>query len=157
MLFSNGILFTTESKLRKPTFLLKKVALHAKAVQEGSSEPLVLGSLASYRTITHASDVAAAIQIVLAQPRGDNYLICASNSQTTEELVLTIYKQHGILLEKRDSDFYNRETGGLIIKTNRDQHMREELCVNITGHCQRVAGLGWKPVYAVTDILADMS
>ena len=155
--FSNGILFTTESKLRKPTFLLKKVALHAKAVQDGSNEPLVLGSLTSYRTITHASDVAAAIQLVLAQPRGDNYLICAPNSQTTEELVVVIYKQHGILLEKRDTDFYNRETGALVVKTNRNQHSRMEACVKITGHCQRLAGLGWKPAYTVADVLADMS
>lgn len=155
--FSNGILFTTESKQRKPTFLLKKVALHAKAVQEGSSEPLVLGSLTSYRTITHAADVATAIQLLLAQPQGDNYLICTPNSQTTEELVLAIYKHHGILLEKRDSDFYNRETGILVVKTDRARHSRTEDCVNITGCCKKLIALGWKPSYDVAGILADMS
>lgn len=155
--FSNGVLFTTESKLRKPTFLLKKVALHATQVQTGLYEPLVLGRLDSFRTITHAEDVANAIRIILDQPQGDTYLICASNHQTVEDLVLATYSRHGIILEKRDAGFYNTKDSRLIVKTNSDQHGRDEQCIDITGQPTKLRNIGWNPAYKVADILADMS
>jgi len=155
--FSNGVLFTTESKLRKPSFLLKKVAIHAAQVQTGTYEPLILGRLDSSRTITHTEDVANAIRIILDQPQGDTYLICASNHQTVESLVLATYSYRGIILEKRDSCFYNTKDGQLVLRVNSDQHKRNELCVNITGHATKLRALGWNPAYTVADVIADMS
>ena len=52
MNFSNGVIFTTESPLKKQLFLLNKIANHIKAFKTGDMvTPLVLGNLDSYRNI----------------------------------------------------------------------------------------------------------
>jgi GDP-D-mannose dehydratase len=73
--FSNGILFTTESPLKSKQFLLNKVSDH---IKNRISEPLNVGNLDSYRNIIHASDVASAINVIISQNYGDNYVICGN-------------------------------------------------------------------------------
>lgn len=62
---SNGIIFTTESKLKSEEFLLKKVSTHLKKWKNNKIDVfLELGNLDSYRNIIHASDVASSIKVI---------------------------------------------------------------------------------------------
>ena len=86
--FSNGVIFTTESKLKRPEFLLNKVASHIQSWKSGNRTTLTVGKLDSYRNIIHASDVASAIHTIISQNRGDNYVICGETSHKMYDLVL---------------------------------------------------------------------
>jgi GDP-D-mannose dehydratase len=148
--FSNGVVFTTESRYRKPHFLLRKVADHAKQWRTSHSV-LQLGSLDSYRNIVHASDVADAIVLILAQPTGANYNICGDESVKVEYLVKTIYALHGIELVQTGACYVDSASGLPVIHTG--NHFRAEVS-NITGVNTYLRALGWSP-RSVHDTLRD--
>lgn len=134
--FSNGVLFTVESELKRPEFLLNKVTQHAK---EWNGSVLELGSLSSYRNILHATDAAKAIKIIIEQPKGDDYLICGQESFCVEDLVLQIYKKYGIIVNKQGID----ENGVQVFKIRATTTEFDSQPTNITGRADKLASLGW--------------
>ena len=114
--FSNGVLFTTESPLKKTTFLLNKVAQHIKEWQNGNQYTLTVGNLDSYRNIIQASDVANAIHIILSQDKGDNYNICGNKSRLVYDLVVELYENAGINVIKKENILYNGDKEVVIIQ-----------------------------------------
>jgi GDP-mannose 4,6-dehydratase len=114
--FSNGVLFTTESPLKKPTFLLNKVAQHIKEWQNGNQYVLYVGNLDSYRNIIQAADVANAIHIILSQDKGDNYNICGDESKLVYDIVVELYENAGITIVKKDNVLYDGEKEVVIIQ-----------------------------------------
>ncbi len=153
--FSNGILFTTESRYRKNNFLLRKVFHHAKAWKAGQKSVLPLGSLDSYRNIIHADDVAEAIVRILRQEVGGNYVICGEEIRKVEELVKRIYGFFGIVLEKEGTYYVDTASG------NRERVLEigavlREGSSHINGMASRLKSLGWVPKYGVDDILRDV-
>jgi GDP-D-mannose dehydratase len=149
--FSNGVLFTTESRNRKGHFLLRKIADHARTWHT-TYDVLHLGSLSSYRPILHAKDAADAIVRILQHPDGNTYNICGSESLKVEELVIRMYRQFGIHLVKTDTGFVDDKTGLPVIEIGKQ--LRAE-STNITADMSRLAALGWHQTYSVDDILAD--
>jgi len=146
--FSNGVLFTTESPLKKPVFLLNKVADHIREWKEGKTEPLHVGNLDSYRNVIHASDVANAIHVIVSQKEGDDYLICGEESHKVYDLVTKLYSLAGIEVEKRDDNvlyevgtdtkiviIQDLQSGGLDVKPT-----------DIRGNAIKLKGLGWSPI-----------
>jgi len=89
--FSNGIIFTTESKDKGDNFLLKKISNHIKDWKSGNRDPLEIGNLDSYRNIIHVSDVVSAIHTIINQNRGDTYLICNDNGNQMRDYVEKMY------------------------------------------------------------------
>lgn len=152
--FFNGVLFTTESRYRKNNFLLRKVFQHALGWSRGAKSVLQLGSLESYRNISHADDVAQAIVCMLGQEVGGNYVICNEDLWKVEDLVLKIYKLFGIELKKEGYYF--------VIDDNEKEkvleigHNLRENATRIHGMAEKLKKLGWVPRYSVDDILRDV-
>ena len=151
--FSNGVIFTTESKLRSEQFLFKKVAVHARHYKKNPTT-LSLGSLESWRNLNHAADVAEAIRLIVNQPFGSTYVICGTNFHKVEDLVIDMYKCFGIALDRGDNCLINKETGAIVIT------MGSSLRSNITkidGRATLLHQLGWIPKYTCQTILEDLS
>jgi len=155
--FSNGVIFTTESNIKKPIFLLNKVAKHIKTWNTSEiREPLVLGPLESYRNILHVKDVVAAIKCIIRQPIGDTYLICNTYSTQINDLVIKLYLNNRILLNKRENIFYDSITNLPIIIIN-DSLGNDVLNTNIQGYPHKLLELGWTPNVSIDDILDELS
>ena len=150
--FSNGILFMTESKLRSSQFLLKKVALHAKEYKQ-HKKPIHLGGLDSWRNMNHASDVARAIHMILNEIHGNNYVICSSNFYKVEDVIIDIYKQVDIILEKKDNHFVDVDTNEIVICIG--SSLRNTI-TKINGNPERLTQLGWKPTYTLQMIINEL-
>ena len=153
MPFSNGVLFMTESKQRSENFLLKKVANHAKQWQAGGV-PLTLGNLESYRNINHCQDIADAIRIILEQPVGDSYVVCGTNFEKVEDLVIQVYRQFNIALGKQDLSLVDLATGSPVVILG--SCLRSSITA-INGNCVKLRALGWNPKYSTKDILDDIA
>lgn len=154
--FSNGIIFTTESKRKKPVFLLNKVVQHIKNWQLGKKDLLSLGNLDSHKNILHASDVATAIKIIIEQEKGDNYLICNSESHKILDLVLELYSRSGIELEKKENKFCDTKSSLIVFQIETNQIGIDTTPINILGKPEKLRQLGWKPNVSINDILNEI-
>lgn len=151
--FSNGVIFSSESKLKKPTFLLNKVANHIKEWNSGTKVPLTVGNLDSYRNILHASDVAKAICVIVSRDVGDSYLICGEYVYKVLDLVKSLYSKAGIEL---DDSLCEVSTGVPVVITTNGSLNCEDVPTNISGNCVKLRNLGWSPIMSVDDILSEL-
>lgn len=154
--FSNGIIFTTESNKKKPVFLLNKVAQHIKNWKKGEVDILKVGNLDSYKNILHATDVANAIKTIVEQEKGDNYLICSKEKHKILDLVLKLYSQGGIELEKKENIFFEKETGLQVLVIENNQLGIDSMPINIIGNPTKLAALGWEPQISIDNILEEL-
>ena len=153
--FSNGIIFTVESSLKKPIFLLNKISNHIKN-WINNKQPLYVGNLDSYRNIIHASDVANAIFYILEQQSGNNYLICNDNSYKIIDLVKSLYSRSNINLIKDDNILYDSNTKLPIIIIEDHQISFEQEPTNISGTANNLKNIGWKPLVSIENILDEI-
>jgi GDP-mannose 4,6-dehydratase len=151
--FSNGVIFTTESKLKKPIFLLNKVANHVKDWKDGNKTALIVGNLDSQRNIIHASDVANAIHTILSQENGSTYLICGDETNKVYDLVVQLYTLSGIEVEKRENGLYETCTGLELMKIQDTPLGVDSTLINIRGQSKKLKELGWKVSMNVESIL----
>jgi GDP-mannose 4,6-dehydratase len=148
--FSNGVIFTTESPLKKPHFLLNKVAKHIEECKTSDHiTPLVVGDLNSYRNILHASDVANAIHLIISQENGDDYLICNTESHKVYDLVLQKYANAGIELEARGNILYKQCTDTQVVIIAHIYSGTDIQPTNIKGYPTKLLGIGWVPTKSI--------
>jgi GDPmannose 4,6-dehydratase len=153
--FSNGIIFTTESKRKNNNFLLKKISNHIKSWKTGERLLLEIGNLDSYRNIIHVLDVISAIHIIINQDVGDTYLICSDNVKQINSYVEEMYKLAGIELVKVDNKYIEKNTGLDVLVINNKFIGIDTKPTSITGNQSKLKHLGWIPQFSINDILYE--
>ena len=151
--FSNGILFTVESKHKVGDFLLKKSSIHANK-WKNDNVPIKLGSIDSYRNIIHASDAAKAIKLILEQPIGDTYIISGNESIKILDLVLKVYSNNGIPIVVKDNVLYSGDKIVASIETTNNGI--DTVPIDIRGNSDKLKQLGWNPIYTIEDIIKEL-
>ena len=154
--FSNGVIFTTESPLKSPQFLLNKVAAHIREWKQGNKTPLQVGILDSHRNILHASDVANAIHMIISQEKSNTYLICNDLSHKVYDLVVLLNSLSGIDIEKRGNDLYEKSSSLQTIIIKDIQLGFDSTPTNIRGEATKLKELGWKPLQSIEKILEEL-
>jgi GDP-mannose 4,6-dehydratase len=154
--FSNGVIFTTESPLKRPEFLLNKVAAHIRNWKNGNRDVLKVGNLDSYRNIIHAVDVATAIRLIVSQEKGDDYLICGDQSYQMIDLVMKLFKEAGIDVCHKDNMLYEVATGFEIVCIENRQLGFDSTPTNIRGEASRLKSLGWQTTISVEQYFEEL-
>jgi GDP-D-mannose dehydratase len=149
--FSNGILFTTESKHRKSHFLLKKIANYINDFKNGNIYTLKLGNLFSYRNFIHAYDVANSIDHIIRQSDGNNYVICNYSSYLVFDVVKKMFELANINIRIKDTYILDDKNNILI---EFSENKRNE--TNIQGYPQGLLDIGWKPQFNIENIIHDL-
>lgn len=153
--FSNGILFTVESKYKGDAFLLNKVAKHAKK-WKNDNIPLTVGSLSSFRDIIHAHDVASAVHVITNQSFGNDYLICSGNSNKILDLVLKIYTANSIELYEKDNIYYDKIMHKEVLIIEKKNNGLDTTPIDIRGNAENLKKLGWVPEYSIDNIIHEI-
>ncbi len=151
--FSNGTLFTIESKYKTGNFLLRKITDHAREWKT-TLKPLILGPLNSWRTFLHGSDAAKAIKIITEQQNGDNYIISGNESIKILDLVLQVYLVNGININITDNILYCDNKIVAIIENPNDGI--DVSPINIKGTPTKLYKLGWRQQYSLNDIISEI-
>ena len=154
--FSNGVIFTTESPLKRPDFLLNKISAHIKEWKNGNRTILQVGNLDSYRNILHASDVANAIYTIISQEKGDTYLICNSKSHKVYDLVVQLFLISGIEVIKKDNCLIEKKSGLDIVIIQDNKIGVDSTPTNIRGESTKLRYLGWNPNVSIENILDEL-
>jgi len=113
--FSNGVLFTIDSPLKKQTFLFNKVYNHIEKWLNGEKIELIVGNLDSYRNILHADKAVECIYTIINKNEGGNYLICDNKSYKVFDIVFNLYKNAGIDLVKSENMLIEKETNKIVV------------------------------------------
>lgn len=154
--FSNGVIFTTESPLKRKEFLLNKVVSHIKEWKTGNKKVLQVGNLDSFRNILHASDVANAIHTIISQEKGDTYLICNNESHKVYDLVMKLYLLSDIEVNKTENGLVEKNSGLQLLLINDNQFGRDLIPLNIRGEAKKLKMLGWNPSFSVENIIYSL-
>lgn len=154
--FSNGILFTIQSKKKSENFLLNKIYTHLKSE---SIDPLTIGSLNSYRNIIHPYDVVNSIKYILNNDKGDDYNICGYNSYKIEDLVFKLYKKFNINLINGENlnTYYDKETNKPRLIVEDLNNGLDTKIINITAYPCKLRALDWKIKYSIEDIINEFN
>lgn len=150
---SNAILWTTESKYRQPSFLLKKISNHIKQWLAGNKYPLQLGSIQHYRNINHAEDVAHGLFLISQQDKPEDYVTCGTNFICIEEAIVQFYEYAGILLIK-DENANAFVSGDDFVIQYKQSHRYFD--ANIDGKAIKLQSIGWKPKHTLQTIFKDL-
>ena len=153
--FSNGVLFTIESKHKGDNFLLNKIAKHAKKWKE-TREVLLLGPLDSYRNLLHASDAAKAISTIIEQPCGDNYIICGEEFVKIYNLVFKLYELQQITIEMKNNILYDTQTNLQVAIIENFNNGLDNTPIKINGQSTKLKNLGFKQTMNTNDILDEL-
>jgi GDP-mannose 4,6-dehydratase len=155
--FSNGVIFTTESKKKSPNFLLNKIAHHIRNWKNGFLHvPLTVGNLDSYRNILHASDVASAIGSIIKQDNCSNYLICNNEIYNIKYLVMKLFEKAGISIEEKDDTFYDKTLNIPILYVSNNKFGFDSNITKITGDANMLKNIGWIPKMSIDNILDEI-
>jgi len=156
--FSNGVIFTTESKKKRPEFLLNKVAHHIRKWKNGEHVLLTVGNLDSYRNILHASDVASAILSITTQEHGSNYLICNDDIHKVNDLVMQLFEKAGIIIEEKDEILYDKTLDIPILQISNSSNKIgfDTNITKITGVANNLRNIGWAPKKSIGDVLDEI-
>lgn len=152
--FSNGIIFTTESKYKNNNFLLNKIATHIKTLKT-EFQPLKVGNLDSYRVVLHASDAANAVKLILDQEKGNDYNVCGEEVHKVLDLVISLYELGGYKLHYDNNNLVDKD--GKIYVEIENKYLGHDMCVTkITGDVIKIKSIGWERKYAIDDILEEL-
>jgi len=156
--FSNGIIFTTQSKEKSNKFLLNKISNHIKKWNNNEKNILNIGSIDSYRNIIHPYDVATAIKTILEQDNGSDYLICNYNSHKISDLIKQLYENANIKLVNgvKSNVLYENNTTKEVICINSSHSGLDTKSINIKGYPYRLKELNWEIKYSIDDILKEL-
>ena len=156
--FSNGIIFTTQSKDKSNKFLLNKISEHIKKWNNDEKNVLNIGSIDSYRNIIHPYDVSTAIKIILNEKKGSDYLICNYSSNKISDLVELLYKNANIELTSglKENVFYEKNTNKAVLNINNIKNGLDTKSIDINGYPYKLSKLNWNIKYSITDILKEL-
>jgi len=95
-----GILFNHESCLRGDNFVVKKIINTALKIKSGEDDTLTLGNLTISRDWGYAPKYVEAMWKMLQMEQPDDYVICSSNNDTLQNLVVKIFEKLDLDLNK---------------------------------------------------------
>jgi GDPmannose 4,6-dehydratase len=92
----NGILFNHESPLRGLEFVTRKITNACAKISLGLQENLVLGNLDAKRDWGFAPDYVESMQLMLAQPTPDDFVIATGETHSVREFVDIAFARVGL-------------------------------------------------------------
>lgn len=173
----NGILFNHESPIRGETFVTRKITRAASKIALGLQDKMFLGNLNSQRDWGHAKDYIEAMYLILQQPVAEDYVIATGVTTQIREFARMSFAYLGIELgfvgegsnekgiissidkaraEELKLNLKALETGKEVISVDPKYFRPTEVDLLIGDATKSREKLGWKPKYALKDLVEDM-
>ena len=136
----SGIFFNHDSPLRGSGFLSKKVAKFIASVIKGNDEILKLGSLDSYKDISHAKDFMSGVKLIIDHDLSEDFVFSSGSAIKTHDFVKLFFDLHNLDFKKY-----------VVLSDNgRNENMM------LFGNNNKLKSVGWKPEYGVNELILEM-
>jgi len=169
MFACNGILFNHESPLRGETFVTRKITRGVAKIAMGMQDKLFMGNLDAKRDWGHAKDYVEAMWLMLQQDQPEDFVIATGVTTEVREFVRMAFAEAGIVVEFKGKDndekgyvvscsdpAYQLETGKEVVAIDAAYFRPAEVELLIGDPSKAKAKLGWKPKYALPDLIKEM-
>jgi len=165
----NGILFNHESPLRGETFVTRKITRGVAEIVLGLKNKLWLGNLNSKRDWGHAKDYVEAMWLILQQPVAEDYVISTGVTTTVRDFVKMAFEHAGVQVsftgENEDEkavvtaklkNDVQVEIGDVVVEVDKRYFRPTEVDLLLGDSTKAREKLGWKPKYALSDLVKEM-
>jgi GDPmannose 4,6-dehydratase len=173
----NGILFNHESPIRGETFVTRKITRAAAKIVLGMQDKLFLGNLNAQRDWGHAKDYVEAMYLILQQDKPEDYVIATGVTTAVREFVKMSFKDVGITLafkgeNEKEIGFVEHvdearlkeldilsctlKVGQEVVAVDPRYFRPTEVDLLIGDPTKAQTKLGWKPKYALPELVKDM-
>jgi len=147
----SGILTNTESSLRRPEYVTRKIVDYAKGPRD---VPLKLGQMSVFRDWIHASDVAEAAFTILQQPKAMDYIVSTGVTSSLYDFIdLALGETSWINNGTMCCDIY----GNVLVESDAALHRSYEKNNGMVVYNNaRLCSIGWTPKFTLSDIVDEM-
>ncbi|WP_291910798.1 GDP-mannose 4,6-dehydratase [Chitinophaga sp. CB10] len=169
MFACNGILFNHESPLRGETFVTRKITRAVAKLSLGMQDKLYMGNLDAKRDWGHAKDYVEAMWLILQQEKPEDFVIATGITTTVRDFIKMAFAEVGVTIEFKGEGV--NEVG--IVKENNNldcplsvgqevvavdpRYFRPtEVELLIGDPTKSQTKLGWKPKYALPELVKEM-
>jgi len=169
MFACNGILFNHESPVRGETFVTRKITRAVSRIALGLQDKLYLGNLNAKRDWGHAKDYVEAMWLILQQEKPEDFVIATGTTTSIRDFVKMAFSEVGVELEFQGSDEnetavvkstsnpeYKFIIGQTVLAVDKRYFRPTEVDLLIGDPTKANTQLGWKPKYALSDLVKDM-
>jgi GDPmannose 4,6-dehydratase len=173
----NGILFNHESPIRGETFVTRKITRAAAKIVLGMQDKVFLGNLNAQRDWGHAKDYVEAMYLILQQEKPEDYVIATGVTTHVRDFVKMAFKEVGITLgfkgeNENEIGFVEHideaklkelkiesctlKQGQEVVAVDPRYFRPTEVDLLIGDPTKSQTKLGWKPKYALPELVTDM-
>ena len=165
----NGILFNHESPLRGETFVTRKITRGVAEIVLGLKNKLWLGNLNSKRDWGHAKDYVEAMWLILQQPVAEDYVISTGVTTTVRDFVKMAFEHAGVQVSFTGENENEKavvtaklkndvrvEIGDVVVEVDKRYFRPTEVDLLLGDSTKAREKLGWKPKYALSDLVREM-
>jgi GDPmannose 4,6-dehydratase len=165
----NGILFNHESPLRGETFVTRKITRGAAKIALGLQDKIYLGNLNARRDWGHAKDYVEGMWRILQQDTPEDYVLATGVTTPVRDFVRMAFGELGIELEftgENEQEIglvkscshpdYVLPIGKEVVAVDPRYYRPTEVDLLIGDPTKAHEKLGWKPIFDLPMLVADM-
>lgn len=139
---ATGILFNHESELRHPSFVSRKLAKAAAAAKAGAKDKVVVGDLSAQADWGAARDFVEAMQMILALPEPDDFVVATGKLRSVRELAEAAFAEVGLDWREHVAE---------------DSSLLKGPRIAVAGDASKLERLaGWRPKTSFEDLVRGM-
>ncbi|MGA8561021.1 MAG: GDP-mannose 4,6-dehydratase [Pseudolabrys sp.] len=157
---SNGILFNHESPTRGETFVTRKIARAAAAIELGLQDKLFLGNLDAVRDWGHARDYVEGMWMIVQQDEPDDYVLATGERHSVREFVEKAFACVDIDIEWRGSGIkekgINTRSGQVLVEIDPRYFRPTEVDLLLGDPSKARQRLGWRHKTSFDDLVKEM-
>jgi GDPmannose 4,6-dehydratase len=169
MFACNGILFNHESPLRGETFVTRKITRGVAKIALGMQDKLWMGNIDAKRDWGHAKDYVEAMWRILQQDKPEDFVIATGVTTTVRDFISMAFgevgikiafhgegvNEKGVVVDCSNPDF-QIAVGTEILAIDPRYFRPTEVELLIGDPTKANTKLGWKPEYALSDLVKEM-
>ena len=155
----SGILFNHESPRRGKQFVTRKITHSLARIILGMQETLELGNLSAKRDWGYAGDYVEAMQLMLQQPKPEDYVIATGEARSVRDFVDAAMKAFGKKIQwegEGEKEVGKDENGKAIVLVNPEFYRPNEVQHLLGDASKAHKELGWKPKVSFDQLVEMM-
>ena len=156
---SNGILFNHESEVRGPEFVTRKISKAVARINNGSTDPVILGNLEAIKDWGYAKDYVEGMWKMLQTDYPDDFVLGTGEAHTVREFAEEAFFVIGTKIEwkgKGVNEVGIDQNGKTVVKVGKDFFRPLESDNYVADYSKAKEKFGWNPITTFRELVRLM-